>query len=316
MPFVPSKNIVLIMFGKRPFLTLMAMSGLLFLILTSYTDINKKENIVGKLISQVIDAIRHEQPSFDFAGEPLPLDNFDVKERLDRELTINAYWHSSTLQHIKLAARYFPVIEKILAEEGVPEDFKYLAVAESSLSNVTSPAGAKGIWQFLERTAESYGLEVNRDIDERYHLEKATRAACAYLKEKFQTFGSWTLAAAAYNMGESGLKEEMEQQFATSYYDLNLNAETSRYVFRIVAVKEILANPEKYGFMLGSEDLYPPMYNFQTLTVDTTIESLGQFAKQQGISYRMLKVYNPWLLTSRLPNSSRKVYEIRIPEEK
>lgn len=302
------------MLGRKSILILAVLSAFLYMLLTSYTKEGEPSGgTVRKLISQVIEAIRPETNAFAFAGETLPLDNFDVRERLDRELTVNAYWHSSTLQHIKQAARYFPIIEKILAENGVPDDFKYLAVAESSLNNVSSPAGAKGIWQFMERTAESYGLEVNREIDERYHLEKATRAACEYLKEKYAAFGSWTLAAAAYNMGESGLREEMDAQQTNNYYDLNLNSETSRYVFRIVAIKEILSNPAKYGFVLEDQDLYPPLYDFKTIKVDTTIENLGVFARQQGTTYRMLKVYNPWMLSSRLPNSSRRTYVIRVP---
>jgi membrane-bound lytic murein transglycosylase D len=266
----------------------------------------------NKLVSQVIEAIR-PSASFSFAGEPLPMDNFDVRERLDRELTVNAYWHSSTLQNIKNSARFFPVIEEILEQNGIPEDFKYLAVAESSLTNASSPAGAKGIWQFMEASAEAYGLEVNREIDERYHLEKSTEAACRFLKDYYSQFGSWTLAAAAYNMGAPRLKKEMEAQRMDSYYDMNLNAETSRYIFRIVAVKEILSSPQKYGFYLETEDLYPPLADYSTVSVDTTIQNLGDFALKYGTTYRMLKVYNPWLLTSSLPNKSRRTYELKIP---
>lgn len=286
--------------------------GISFLLFSSYAG-EENPGKGNKLISQVIEAIRPNTPSFSFAGEALPMNNFDVRERLDRELTVNAYWHSSTLQNIKNSARFFPTIEKILAENGIPEDFKYLAVAESSLTNASSPAGAKGIWQFMERSAEAYGLEVNREIDERFHLEKSTEAACKFLKDYYEQFDSWTLAAAAYNMGAPSLKSELEAQRMSSYYDLNLNAETSRYIFRIVAVKEILSNPKKYGFYLETEDLYPPLDNYATVTVDTTIENLGDFAMKYGTTYRMLKVYNPWLLSSSLPNSSRRTYELKIP---
>ncbi len=249
-----------------------------------------------------------------FAGERVPVENFDVRERLERELILNAYRHSSTILNLKNSARFFPVIEKILKENGVPDDFKYVAVAESDFRNATSPAGAKGIWQFMEGTAEDYGLEVSGDVDERLHLEKATRAACQYLKKYKERFGSWTLTAAAYNMGARGLSNEMENQKFDNFYDLNLNDETNRYIFRIVAIKEVLEHPEKYGFDLRKEQFYPPLDKFALVTVDTSIGSLGDFAKQFGISYRMLKLYNPWLRDWKLSNPKGKTYDIKIPK--
>ncbi len=263
-------------------------------------------------LPQVIRAIDLDRP-FSFAGERVPMENFDVRERLDRELIVNSYRHSSTILNIKNAHKYFPIIEPILMAEGIPDDFKFLAMAESDLRNATSPAGAKGFWQFMEPVAEHYGLEVNREVDERYHIEKATYAACAYLKDVKERFGSWTMAAAAYNMGGTRLAKELRAQGTSSYYDMNLNEETSRYVFRLLALKEIVSHPDRYGFQIEDDAKYTPMTDFQILTVDTTIHDLGAFARDHGITYRMLKVYNPWMIESHLPNSSRKRYQIKIP---
>ncbi len=296
--------------------TLVLAGFLTIMVFTAYDD--PKPSTDPPVISnadalpQVIHGVNLKQP-FNFADEQLPMDNFDVRERLDREMSVNSYWHSSTLLNIKNSTRHFPLMEKILKEEGVPEDFKYLAVAESGLRNVRSPAGAKGFWQFMKNTATHYGLEVSTEVDERYHIEKATRAACKYIKSYFKKFGSWTLAAAAYNMGGPRLKKEIDAQKAISYYDLNLNDETNRYVFRIVAIKEILNSPQNFGFYLDDEDYYQPLDKFGVLEVDTTIANLGNFAKKYGTSYRMLKVYNPWLRSSKLTNSKRKKYDIRVP---
>ena len=266
------------------------------------------------VLPQTIKSIPIEKP-FTFAGEKVPIDNFDVYERLDRELLRNAYYHSSTILSLKRSKRYFPVIEKILAENGIPQDFKYLAVAESDLSNAVSPAGAKGVWQFLKATGKAYGLESNSEVEERYHLEKSTEAACKYLKVLKNKFGSWTMAAAAYNMGETKLKREKETQRTDNYFDLNLNQETSRYVFRILALKEILSNPKDYGFLIEEKDKYAPLNNFKTIEVNGSIANWGDFAIENGTTYRMLKVYNPWLVSSSLTNKSKKTYEIRIPEK-
>lgn len=252
--------------------------------------------------------------SYSFAGEELPLDNFDVKERLDRELTVNTYWQSSTILNIKNAAKYFPLIEPILQEQNIPADFKYLAVAESALRHATSSAGAKGFWQFLRPAAREMGLEVNKDIDERYNIELSTRAACQYLKQNYNRFGSWTAAAAAYNTGPSRLSREMQMQKETSYYDLNLSEETMRYVFRIVALKEIMKNPDEYGFIITPEDTYTPRQDYEVMEVDYQIDDLADFAHDNGISYRELKIFNPWMRTNRLPNKSRKLYHIKIPK--
>lgn len=266
-------------------------------------------------IPQVIKAIDLDKP-FTLAGERVPMENPDVYERMDRELSVNTYWHSTTLLNIKNTYKYFPIIEKILAEEGVPDDFKYLAIAESNLRNATSPAGAKGLWQFMRETGKYYGLEVSSEVDERYHLEKSTRAACKYIKDYYKRFKSWTLSAAAYNMGGTRLKREMDVQRGETYYDLNLNQETDRYVFRIIAIKEVIGNPERFGFYLDNDEGYEPMTNFDIIEVDGPIPNLGDFALKNGISYRTLKVYNPWLRSSKLTNAARKTYEIKIPNKK
>lgn len=249
-----------------------------------------------------------------FAGEKVPLGKFYVSEALDYELTVNTYWHSSTLLLIKRANRWFPVIEPILKEYGIPDDFKYLAVAESGLKNVTSPAGAKGFWQIMKATGREYGLEINSGIDERYHLEKSTKVACQYLLDAYEKYGNWTLAAASYNAGMNKISNETERQDQVSYYDMNFGEETGRYIYRILAIKQILNHPKDYGFHLRSEDLYQP-YDTYEVTVNNTIPSLSDFAKDHGLNYKELKIYNPWMLQSHLPDESRRVYHIKIPKK-
>lgn len=248
----------------------------------------------------------------DFCGESLPLDTFYVSEMLDREILVNTYWHSNTLLLFKRAKRWFPIIEPILKENNIPDDFKYLALIESGLQNITSPAGAKGFWQLLEKTAKQYGLEVNKEVDERYNVEKATLAACKYLQDAYQRFGNWTLAAASYNMGMGGLNKRLNQQQANSYYDLLLNEETARYIYRTLAIKAIFNNPSKYGFTLRERDLYPPL-SVYTVEVDSTVSSWVTFAQEHHINYKLLKELNPWLRTTSLTNSKRKTYQIKLP---
>ena len=264
-------------------------------------------------LPQRVQPVNLDRP-FSFAGESVPTDNFDVRERLDRELLVNSYWHSSTLLAIKLSRRYFPIMEPILREEGVPDDFKYLAVAESSLRNAISPAGARGLWQFMSNTGSAYGLEINDEVDERFHVEKATRAACKYIKDYHKRFGSWTLAAAAYNMGGSRLSSSLSEQQAQNYYDLHLFEETLRYVFRVIALKEILADPAGFGFQLEDQDYYPAMDQYREVQVAGPVKSWPEFARANGTSYRMLKVYNPWLRTSSLKNKTGKTYVVQVPE--
>lgn len=252
--------------------------------------------------------------AIDFSGESTPLNIADVKERLDRELVINANLHSTTTLIIKRANRVFPIIEPILKKNGIPDDFKYLAVIESGLVNVVSPAGARGVWQFMPQTAKEYGMEVNDFVDERYHLEKSTQAACNYLNAAKIKFGNWTLAAASYNGGMAGINKQIERQGVSDYYDLLLTEETSRYVFRILALKDIMKNPDKYGFTLPNEQLYFPIETKQ-ITVDSTVTDLASFAKKQGINYKVLKIHNPWLRDTKLDNKTKKIYTIDIPTE-
>ncbi|MBQ0732813.1 lytic transglycosylase domain-containing protein [Aquimarina celericrescens] len=252
--------------------------------------------------------------NLNFAGELVPIANPDIRERMDRELLVNTYWQSNGLLLFKRANKYFPIIEPILKKQGVPDDFKYLAVIESSLTQAVSPAKATGFWQILKGTAKEYGLEVNQNIDERYHIEKSTEVACKYLKSAKEKFGSWTLAAAAYNAGRAGILRQMERQEASSYYDLLLGEETGRYVFRIVAVKEIISNPQKYGFNFKEEDLYKHIPTFNVL-VDEPITDFNAFAKQYDINYKILKLHNPWLRETNLNNTTGKEYLIKIPRE-
>jgi len=246
-----------------------------------------------------------------FAGEKVPLDIIDVKERLDKELLINTYWQSQGLLFFKRANKYFPEIERILKEKGVPDDFKYLTLIESGLVNVTSPAGAKGFWQLMPKTAKEHGLEVNKNIDERYDYVKSTEVACDYLLKAHKKFGSWTSAAAAYNMGIRGLSRELNRQKVTNYYDLLLNDETSRYLFRVIAIKNIFENPKQYGFHYRDKDLYS-MPKLKHIKIDSTINNLADFAISQGINYKELKLYNPWLREIKLNNNSEKEYTIQV----
>ena len=247
----------------------------------------------------------------DFSAEKVPLNSSNIWERIDKELLKNTYWQSNTMLYFKKANKYFPIIEPILKRCNIPDDFKYLAVIESGLDNVVSPSGAAGFWQIMKGTALEYGLEVNSKIDERYNLEKSTIAACQYLQDSYNNFGSWTMAAAAYNMGNNGVKRAIERQASDNYYNLYLNSETSRYVFRIIAVKEIMQNPKKYGFMFRKRDLYT-MSKCKTIKIDSTISSLAEFAKHHGINYKLLKEYNPWLRSTSLPNYSKE-YTFKIP---
>ena len=248
----------------------------------------------------------------DFAGENTPLNVSDVRERFERELLINANLDATTLLIIKRANRAFSVIEPILKQNGVPDDFKYLAVIESGLINAVSPSGAKGVWQFMPETAKEKGMEVNDIVDERYHLEKATQAACVYLIKAKEKFGTWTMAAASYNGGMSGVSKQIDIQKVTNYYDLLLNDETSRYVFRILALKEIMQNPEKFGFLVEKQDLYFALPT-KKIEGDSTISDLASFAIQQGVNYKILKIHNPWLRDKKLDNPIRKKYIIEIP---
>lgn len=249
-----------------------------------------------------------------FAGERVPLEKPHVKERVDRELLVNTYWQSNGLLWLKRIHKYFPIIEPILEEEGVPNDFKFLAVIESDLLNVTSPAGAKGMWQMLKAAARENGLEVNENVDERYNLEKATRAACKYLKSSKKRLGSWSLAAGAYHAGNHGIDKRMKEQLVTSYWDVLAGEMTERYVPRILAAKEILSNPAKYGFEFDEEDLYT-MPETKTIKINKPIINIAEFAKKHGTYYKELKFFNPWLRENKLNNKSGKMYYIKVPKK-
>jgi hypothetical protein len=250
--------------------------------------------------------------TLDFAGESVPLDRFYVRESLEREMTVNTYWHSSSILLIKRAHRWFPVIEPILKKYGIPDDFKYLSVAESGLTNIVSPAGATGFWQIMKATAREYDLEVNSGVDERYHVEKSTKVACQYLLDAYEKYGSWTMAAASYNAGMNKISKEIERQNENDYYDMNFGQETGRYMYRILALKQVLSNPKEFGFHLRDTDLYKP-YETKVISIDTTINDLSAFAHSYGLNYRELKIYNPWMRQAFLPDESRRIYKIKIP---
>ncbi|MGJ8733680.1 MAG: lytic transglycosylase domain-containing protein, partial [Cellulophaga sp.] len=249
-----------------------------------------------------------------FAGEAVPLTDPEVMERIDREFLVNTYWQSNALLLMKRANKYFPIIEPILAKNGVPDDFKYLAVAESGLQNVVSPAGATGFWQIMRATGKEYGLEVNSNVDERYHIQKSTEVACKYLKKYKNKFGNWTLAAASYNAGAGAINKYLTQQKVDSYYDLLLGQETGRYLFRIMAIKEILSAPEKYGFEISEDEMYKAVPSF-TVDLDVPVSNFADFANEYEINYKILKRHNPWLREPHLNNNSRKKYTIEIPNK-
>lgn len=252
--------------------------------------------------------------NLNFAGERVPQTDFSIKESLDREFLINTYWHSNAILLFKRANRWFPVMEPILKRNNIPDDFKYIALIESHLTNAVSPQGATGFWQLIEPTAINYGLEIREDVDERYHVEKSTEAACKYFNEAYKKFGNWTLAAASYNLGMGGIENHLQNQKVTSYYDLSLNEETGRYVYRILAIKTLMQQPELYGFKLKKRDLY---HNIPTISmkVDSSITNLADFAIVKGYNLKLLKLFNPWLRSDKLDNPSKKVYVIKFPKK-
>tara|TARA_Y100001968_G_scaffold332322_1_gene390069 strand:+ start:791 stop:1756 length:966 start_codon:yes stop_codon:yes gene_type:complete len=288
----------------------------------------KKTNLLEKQeISKDIDDNQHQKnfnkdfksysiiaaDSINFAGEYAPLYAPEIWERYDKEIHKNVYWQSNTIFYFKRANKFFPIIEPILAKNNIPNDFKYLAVIESGLENVVSPAGAAGFWQFMRGTAKDYGMEVNSEIDERYHLEKSTQAACEYLQKAYNKFGNWTLAAASYNMGMYGLERRLNQQITNNYYDLYLNTETSRYIFRLLAVKEIFENKEKYGFNLRKKDLYMHP-NTKEVKISSSNINLFEYADKLGINYKILKELNPWIRDNKITNKEQNTFILQIPD--
>jgi hypothetical protein len=310
MPSIKTKLIYFIM----PFLLLF---GAVILVGSVKNDDNGR---LRGLATQATTISLDPPNDMNFAGEIVPLRDFDVRERLDNELIRYIYYHSATIMNIKRAARWRPEITRILKKEGIPEDFFYLCVAESHMTNATSPAGAKGFWQFMAPTAKMYGLEVSNQVDERYDPIKSTYAACDYLKDSYRMFKNWTLVAASYNMGMGGVRKQMNRQKVDNYYDLYLNKETAAYVFRILSLKTILENPESYGFQLKKEQLYSPL-RYKVIKVDSTIDDLIGWALDHGTTYKMLKVLNPWLLNDDLtvvPGSgggATRFYELKVPRD-
>ncbi len=251
--------------------------------------------------------------NLNFAGEKVPVTDFSVHEAMERELVINTYWQSQSLLLHKRANRWFSIIEPVLKKNNIPEDFKYIALIESQLTNVVSPQGATGFWQIIEPTANGYGMEISEDVDERYNVMKSTEAACKYFNESYKIFNNWTLVAASYNLGMGGLKGQLDKQKVFNYYDLLLTEETARYVFRILAMKEIIARPKVYGYMLRKKDLYPVIPT-KKITIDSAIQNLADFAISQKINYKILKLFNPWLRTNKLTNIEKKKYIIEVPK--
>lgn len=289
-------------------------TALLFAFIFGFQSNNQISNGEKQISSQFVITQPEIPDEVYLFGEKVPLENFEVYERLDREIIVNAYWHSATILAMKRANRWFPVIEPILRKNNIPDDFKYLAVAESNLENVVSPAGATGFWQFIKSAATEYGLEVNNEVDERYDVEKSTEAACKYLKDAYQKFGSWTMAAAAYNAGMNGIDKWSGLQKAKNYYNLVLGIETSRYISRVAAIKIIMENPQKYGFHLTEQDLYKPL-KYKEVVLDSSVTDFADYAASLGINYKTLKYFNPWLRDTSLKNKNGKKYIIRIPEE-
>lgn len=290
-------------------------STLIFAVQIGQADNTASENTkaVEKNVSEGYRISAIDIPEdLNFAGEPVPQEDPEIMERVDREFLVNTYWQSNALLLMKRANKYFPIIEPILAKNGIPDDFKYLAVAESGLDNVVSSARATGFWQIMKATGKQYGLEINANVDERYHLEKSTEVACKYLNWHKKKYGNWTLAAAAYNTGTGSVDKYLGIQKVNDYYDLLLGQETGRYVFRIMAIKEILSHPEKYGFDIEKEDLYSAVPTFK-VEVAKPVADFADFAKEYEINYKVLKRHNPWLREAHLNNQSGKKYTIEIP---
>ena len=275
---------------------------------SAQSTVNDEKNVAQEYKISAIDI----PEDLNFAGETVPQEDPEIMERIDREFLVNTYWQSNAILLMKRSHKYFPVIEPILAKYGIPDDLKYLAVAESGLQNVVSHKGATGFWQIMRATGKEYGLEVNSNVDERNNMEKATEVACKYLNKYKDKLGSWTLAAAAYNAGPGSINKYLRIQKQDDYYDLLLGEETGRYIFRILAIKEILSNPDKYGFIVENDDLYDPIPTFN-VEVDEPVANFADFAAQYGINYKILKRHNPWLREPHLNNNSRKKYTIAIP---
>lgn len=300
--------------NKAGFLSIVIGFVLVFVLFLSASDASLKKKEICKVGNESI--VIKVPKNLSFAGESVPVSFYDVQESLERELISNTYFHSQTIFLLKKTRRFLPVIEPILKEYGIPDDFKYLAVAESILFNkAKSPVGAAGVWQLMKSTAQELGLEVNSNVDERYNLELATKAACQFLLTSYEKFGNWTLVAASYNMGRRALDRSMVYQKQDNYYDLYLNTETARYVYRILSFKLILTHPEHYGFNIGEDELFQGL-DVDTILVDYPIEHLADFAEEHGMNYKTLKLLNPWFLENHLSNSSHKKYKVLVSDER
>jgi len=249
-----------------------------------------------------------------FAGEEAPLQRWDVREKFDKEFLLNYYSQGNIIYLLKLANRNFPIISARLKANGVPDDFKYLCIAESNMQSwAVSKSGAVGYWQFLDGTAPGYGLEVSAQVDERQDLEKATDAACIYFKQAYEKFGNWTAAAASYNCGQGGYNKQAAFQRTTNYYDLQLPEETNKYIFRILSFKHLMENAEELGFIVKKEETYQPM-PFRAVTINSTIDDLAQYATNNGTTYKMIRAMNPWIKGRSLTVRPGKSYTIKLPQ--
>lgn len=304
---------------KRVAATLLSLVVLLGII--EFFSFSTKDSIPEELTEELnknqvyyrIKAYEYDH-NINFCGEVVPLQSQDIYERFDYEVIKNSYWHSEMMLYFKRSGKYFPIIEPILKKYKIPADFKYLVVVESGMDNVVSPAGAAGFWQLMPKTAQEYGLEVESDIDQRYKLELATEAACKYILESYKKFNSWTLVAASYNMGMTGLQKKLNQQETDNYYNLLLNSETARYVFRILAIKDIFEDPAKYGFNLTKKDKYKPIKT-RKVEVTESITDLYKFGEKEGVNYKIIRICNPWIKSNHLVVSPGKKYIIDIPTE-
>ena len=291
--------------------SLLALLGLIDFFSFSTTDSSIELNRENEVIFRV-KGFEYDH-NINFCGEKVPLHSQDIFERLDREVLKNAYWHSEIILFYKRFGKFWPTIEPIFKKHKIPKDFVYLLMIESGFDNLVSPAGAAGFWQIMEKTGQDFGLEITPELDERYNLEKATDAACRYLKEAYKKFGSWTAVAASYNMGMGGLQKKMNTQNSSNVYDLLLNTETSRYIFRIIAVKEIIEKPEKFGYILKPKDQYKPIKARKVEIKETT--NLYELAKREGVNYKIVRILNPWIRSEKLIAKPGKTYYIDIPTE-
>jgi hypothetical protein len=304
---------------RKTVLTAFVLTGTIIIIFSIAQSFKGFSNIPSEGHRQLSDSV-YTIKSFDlpenvtFAGEKMPLDNFDTKESLEREILTTAYRHSSTILIIMRAHRYLPLIEKILKKNNVPDDFKYLVAAESEYSNMVSPAGATGFWQIMPETGKEEGMEINAVVDERYNVERSTQFACEYFLKSYEKYGNWTLAAASYNGGRGGVDEQIDIQHQNNYYDLLLSEETARYIFRVVAYKLVITNPESFGFKIPKKDLFPEFSYFE-VKVDTAVTDFSAFAQKFGTNYKILKLLNPWLRKPYLTPKPNKEYLIKIPSD-